>query len=325
VEKFFNRYPGNLSGSKYTADFLRQSSIRPVRLALWCLLPVIAAAACTERISIETDDAPPRLVIYGYITTDTMQHSIRITRSAGYFTTDSPEGINNATVTVSDNDGKVIPLARNDTVAGLYQTAADVYGEEGKTYTLDVRLDFDGDHVPEHYQSSSYLTRINFIDSVGLQASAVFKNMVEVLLYAQDMPEENFYSIFVAINDVTVNSTINKFFIMDDKFINGQYINGVACYYLNQAPEDADAEVEILRAGDKVTLNINAIPKEYATFISNVRSEIRGSNPIFSGPPANVETNIRCVGSGVPVSGFFAAFPSRYADTVVKEEFRLKK
>jgi hypothetical protein len=289
------------------------------------LLLIIAPAACTERIDIETGDSPPRLVIYGHISTDTMQHSIRITRSAGYFSTDSPEGVSNATVTVSDGDGKVIPLTGDGTEPGLYRTAADVYGEEGKTYTLDVQLDFDGNGIPEHYRSAAYLNRLNHIDSIGLQPSAVFRGQVEVLLYAQDEPEENFYSIFVAINDSTVNSTINKFWIMDDAFINGMYIDGVACYYLNQEPDDDDDENEILHAGDTVTLNINAVSKEYAAFIGHVRSEIRGSNPIFSGPPANVETNIRCVDNSIQVSGFFTAFPSRYASTVVKEEFMLKK
>ncbi len=298
----------------------------PNRLVLWLIAFIAATTSCTERIDIQTDDAPPQLVIYGYITTDTLQHSIRITRSAGYFTTDNPEGVSYATVTITNNDGKVIQLTENDSIPGMYQTAADVYGEEGKTYTLDVLLDFDNNHSPEHYQSSAYLTHINYIDSVGLQASTLFKNTVEVLLYAQDESEENFYSIFIAINDSVVNPTINKFFVMDDVFFNGTYINGIACYYLDQDPDEEDNN-EILHLGDKVTLNINAISKEYATYIGNVRTEIRGFNPIFGGPPANVETNIHCINpqDAVPVSGFFTAFPSRYASTVVKEEFQLKK
>ena len=290
---------------------------------VYAALLLIAAVSCTERIDIKTDDAPPRLVIYGYITTDTVQHSIRITRSAGYFTTESPEGVSHATVIISDNDGKKIQLTENDSIPGLYQTADNVYGEEGKTYTLDIQLDFDGDHVSEHYQSSAYLKSINHIDSVGLQASLLFKNMVEVLLYAQDLPgEKNYYSIFVAINDSVVNSTINKFFVMDNALFRGQYMNGVACYYLNQDPNWEERN-EKLRVGDKVTLNINAISKEYATFISNVQSEIRGSIPIFGGPPANVETNIRCVEQKdkIFVSGFFTAYPSRYASIIVKKEF----
>ena len=175
-----------------------------------------------------------------------------------------------------------------------------------------------------------YLQRINYIDSVGLKASELFKNTVEVLLYAQDSPDspdqKNIYSIFVAINDSVVNETINRFFVMDNVFFRGQYIPGIACYYLNQEP-DHEYRNEVLGIGDKVTLNINAISQEYATFISNVQSEIRGSNPIFGGPPANVPTNIKCINypDAIPISGFFTAFPSRYAYTTVKKDFELKK
>jgi len=297
------------------------------RLWLSAIGMMAVIASCVERIAIRTDDALPCLVIYGYITSDTMQHSIRITRSAGYFTTDRPEGISNAAVTVADNDGAQIPFIENDTIPGLYQTSGDVYGMEGKYYTLDVFLDFDGDGADEHYQSAAYLKPINHIDSIGLQASILFKNQVEVLLYAQDTPgEKNYYSIFVAINDSVVNPTINRFFVMDNELFRGQYMNGVACYYLNQDP-NREGRNEILHTGDKVTLNINAISKEYAAYISNVTTEIRGTMPIFSGPPANVETNIRCIApkDGISVVGFFTAYPSRYASTEVKKEFDLKK
>ena len=282
---------------------------------------LMLASSCTERINIRVDDSPSRLVIYGYITTDTKQHSIRITRSAGYFSTSSPEGVSNARVTISDNDGKVIPLSENDTIPGLYQTAADVRGEEGKTYTMDVHIDYDDNRPSEHYRSEAYLQHINHIDSVGLQASRLFRQMVEVLLYAQDIGGNTYYSIFVAINGTVVNSTINNFFVMDNVYFRGQYMNGVACYYLHQNPDSE--RNEILNIGDTVTLNINAIPQEYATFISNAQSEIRGSNPIFGGPPANVPSNIRCITpqNGTPALGFFTAYPSRYAQTIVKKDF----
>ena len=290
---------------------------------------LMAIASCTKRIDIKTDDAPPRLVVYGYITSDTMQHSIRITRSAGYFTTNSPEGVSHATVTISDNEGNVISLTENDTVPGLYQTAPDVYGEEGKTYTLDMRLDFDGDNIPEHYQSSeAYLQTIHYIDSIKLQPSDLMPNSVEVRLFAKNTGENenHFFTIFVAINDSVVNPNINRFFVIDNAMFRGMpYIYNVPCYFLNQDPAN-EFRNEILHLGDKVTLNMNAISKEYATFISNVQSEIRVSIPIFGGPPANVPTNIRCMepNGKTSVSGFFTAFPSRYAHTWVEEEFTLK-
>ena len=284
-------------------------------------LLLFSVISCTERIDINVDDAPSRLVIYGYITTDTKQHSIRITRSAGYFTTNSPEGVSNAVVSISDNDGKVIPLVESYKTSGLYQTAGNVRGEEGKTYTLDVQINYD-DRPSEHYRSEAYLQHINHIDSVGLRASMLFKQSVEVLLYAKDIGENTYYSIFVAVNDTVVNSSINRFFVMDNFFFRGQYMNGIACYYLNQNPDNENSK-EIIRVGDIVTLNINAISQEYATFISNAQSEIRGSNPIFGGPPANVPSNIRNISNpnGMPALGFFTAYPSRYAQTTVTKEF----
>lgn len=280
---------------------------------------IFLMASCTERIDIDTSDVPPHLVIYGHINTDTTQHAVRITRSAGYFTTQKPEGISNAEVIISTDD-QVIPLLENDTVPGLYQTRSGIFGRETKTYTLDVRLDFDNDQTPEHYQASAYLTDINSIDSIALQRSPTFPKVIELLLYAQDKEENNFYSIFVSVNDSILNSTINNFFVMDDVYFNGTYMNGIPSYYLN--PKNRNDEL-ILKIGDKITLNINAISKEYADFINQVQSEVRGSNPIFGGPPANVISNFRCVEppGAIEVLGFFTAYASRYASVFVKEDY----
>ena len=300
---------------------MKQSRYYPLFI-IHCSL-FIVHFSCTQRIDIHVDDAPPRLVIYGTINTDARQHAIHITRSAGYFTTDSPEGVSNAVVTISDDEGRVIPLIENDTVPGLYQTASNVRGEEGKTYTLDVLMDNDGNRPATHYRSEAYLQHINHIDSIGLQSSLLFRQSVEVLLYAQDIGGNNYYSIFVAINDSVVNSRISRFMVMDNALFRGMYMNGIACYYLSQDP-DSEFRNEILHVNDIVTLNINAISPEYATFISNAQAELRGSNPIFGGPPANVLSNIRCISpaNGQPALGFFTAFPSRYARKTVTEEFK---
>jgi len=280
------------------------------------LFLVIYVASCTERIDIKTNDTPSRIAIYGHISSDPMPHSIRITHSAGYFSDDSPEGVSNAIVTISDDDGNVIPLAENADTQGLYETSPDVYGEEGKTYTLDVLLE-----TGEHYRASAHLQTINIdIDSIGLQVSRISNTFVETLLYAHDTERKNYYSFFVAINDSVVNPTIDDFLVRNDVLLDGR---GVACYFLNQEP-DHEYRNEKLNIGDKVTLNINAIPKEYATFISNVQSELRGSMPIFGGPPANVPTNIVSLNDATPALGFFSAFPSRYAHTIVKEDFSIK-
>lgn len=67
---------------------------------------------------------------------------------------------------------------------------------------------------------------------------------------------------------------------------------------------------EKISSGDLLTLRVDAITKEYATFINNAQAELWGSDPLFSGPPANVETNIRSKtpSEQIRISGFFTAF-----------------
>jgi hypothetical protein len=278
---------------------------------LFIFIPLFGIISCTERIDVNTDDAPLRLVINGQISTDEKQHSVRITRSAGYFTDSSPEGVSNAEVTISGNDGKIILLTENDTIPGLYQTADNVRGEEGKTYTLDVKVN------AQHYQATAHIARMNDLDSVVLRASTFFDNIVEVLVFAEGLDgDNNSYSIFVAINDSTLNPGVDRV------LVSSRITSGMPCYVLSQNPERERSN--ILKIGDVVTVNINAIPKEYADFISQVNSELRGSNPIFGGPPANVTTNIRSL-EGRGVSGFFTAFSSRCASVTVEEEFNTEK
>jgi len=191
-----------------------------------------------------------------------------------------------------------------------------------------VHIDYDDGRPSEHFQSMpAYLQKIHNIDTIGLRASAHFRYVVEVLLYAHNFGENNNYAIFVAINGSIVNSNLNRYMVINDSFFKGEtYIDGVECYFLNQNPY-AEYRNEILRLNDTVTLKLNVISDEYARFISAAQSEIRGSNPIFGGPPANVPSNIlRKSPQNAPAPlGFFAAFPSRYAHTFVTEIFNFDR
>lgn len=286
-----------------------------------CLtISVCFLVSCTEEMDIKTDDAPSQLVIYGFISTDVKQHSIEITRSSGYFTRESPQGVSNAAVTVTDNTGKVIPFAENAAVPGLYQTADNVCGEEGKTYTLDVIVG------SEHYRSKpAYLRPVNDVEKIDLRWNETFEAVVEVLLYARNLSnDKNYYLIFISIDDEIVNFDIERYRVLQINFSDVEEGVGVPVYSLRQEMDEddlIDEADEELSVGDVVTLGIHAISPEYATFIRNVKSEIRGSNPIFGGPPANVPTNIQCIShQDKKALGFFDAFPSRYASTKVKKE-----
>lgn len=265
-------------------------------------------SGCEERIDINTDDSPPCPVIYGYITTDVKAHTITITRSSGYFAETPPEGITGANVTIYTDDGINIPLS--DKGNGLYQTNDDVCGIEGKTYKLRAEFDFDGDGNKEVYEAESYLPHAAEIYEISLAASAAFKNDIEIqvtgLLPEKQKDDQNYYSMHAYRNGEIVNDDLEKFEITGDKYIKTREVNNLVCFYLDQDEDDSK-----LNAGDIVTLRIDVITKDYADFISNAQKEVNGSIPMFSGPPANVLSNIKCNNASMSVFGFFTAYSGR--------------
>lgn len=270
--------------------------------------------ACRERININTEASPPRLVIYGYITTDTMQQSIRITRSSGYFVSTPPEGISNANVSIS-YDGGTIELTESPEDRGLYLTSPDVYGIAGKTYTLHASLDFDGDGTPEEYEASSYLPFPATLDSASIIPFPAMKDFLQVLIWGS-LPEEssNYFSFHFFRNSVAMNDSLRGFNIVQDDYIKTKEFAALPIFQLNQ-----ERDKYKLSLGDTVTVQVESLTSEYATFIQNAQDEYRGSIPLFSGPPANVETNISCLlpaGSKTEISGFFTAYSKDRVSTI---------
>ncbi|MCD7977434.1 MAG: DUF4249 domain-containing protein [Tannerellaceae bacterium] len=292
---------------------------RKINLGLTALLSLLLLnIACTDRIYLETEAAAERLVIYGYITTDTMQHSIRITRSTGYFATAKPAGISGALVTISSGD-TLFHLKESATEAGLYLTDPDVYGVEGKTYQLLVSLDYDEDGVLEEYTATSFLPPAPQVDSIQVQAvDLFFGDYVEVLFYGT-LPdiEENYFKFHVFRNQVALNDSLIDFSMIDDEYIENKILEGVSCFYLDQ-----EEDKFLIEDGDLITLRVDGITKEYSEFLMNAQTEVYGSNPLFSGPPANVETNIRAVDPANKnlLVGFFSAFSGTSASTIYREE-----
>ncbi len=105
--------------------------------------------------------------------------------------------------------------------------------------------------------------------------------------------------------------------LMDDEYLIQKEIEGVPVYYWDQ--EDVE---EKLYEGDEVALTIKTITKEYHTFLGDAQQEVSGKIPIFSGPPANVKTNIvQTTGESVPIVGFFAAYSADTKSVKAKQDY----
>ncbi|MDR0541856.1 MAG: DUF4249 domain-containing protein [Dysgonamonadaceae bacterium] len=252
-------------------------------------LVVLMFASCTERMDIDLDGVPPQLVIYGSISTDATQHRISVMRSSDYFSNATPESISGATVTISDG-GNVFVLTESPTEKGVYQTAPDVFGVEGKTYILTVVAAFNGE--TKEYTAASFLPYSVQVDSVLLQQHSndlPNTTAVDALLYGTLPNSENIcLNVLPFGNDnLPLNDKLTAYSIISDI----QQFNPLKLTLRNVEKQSI------------ANLQIQTITKEYADYVLAVQQELRWSIPIFSSPPANVPANI----SGGAV-GFFTAY-----------------
>lgn len=266
---------------------------------------ILIITACTERIDIKLDETYTRLVVYGAITTDSVQHIIQLSKTTSYYYNEAPPPVTGAHVEISDDQGNSVTLA--ETEPGKYATPSDFAAVPGHTYYLDVDLAEEiGGHT--HYSASSLTNPIYPIDSIGLVYHPDWgdKGFYEVTCYYQDPPSTDYYMFNIYKNGVWLTDTISNRFVIDDKFYNGNYTNGIGVGYLNQAYER-----EILHPGDTITFQGCNITQDYYNFVVTLQSEAGFQTPLFSGPPANVVGNVN---NGAV--GFFASYAVAYARKV---------
>ena len=272
-----------------------------VKILLLCIIPL---CSCSEKVDFPLDTTYVRLVVDGAITTDTTIHRVKLSTSGDALNKQPGKVISNAIVTISDG-GNVFNLHENNSKPGTYETDPSVYGVPGKTYTLHItNVDVNDDGVMEEYTASSFLPKEDPIDSNSVQYEKLGHDDKGWLvnMYAQEIGGgRNFYLMKAYKNGVLLtDSTYEYRNISDNTGFNGQYYNGFSVYWLSEHKTD-----ERLQSGDTVTIEMDGITGDYEKFILGFIDEYYPKIPIFSGPSANVPTNIEPKDRAV---GFFAAY-----------------
>jgi len=273
------------------------------------LFAVIMLTACTEVIDIELDSTYTRLVVFGTVTTDSLHHQVRLSTTSDYFSNQQAPAVSKALVELHAGE-QVLRMEESDTVAGLYRSPVAFRGVPGTRYRLVIsQVDIDGDGTPETYDAMSTMPDMPLLDSIRLDYfQSPYFSGYRVMLYAQDSPKREWYSYQIWKNRDLLTDELSDYMVQSDDFINGEYIFGYPVrFMLDEDPRSA------LHPGDTVTLEMSSIGKDFYDFISDAQLEIIGNIPLFSGPPANVRSNISNDGKGV-----FAAYSLKRVFAVVK-------
>ena len=263
---------------------------------------VFGITSCTERIDIELEEEYIKLAVEGYLKPGTEHSYVRLIETSGYFSNKPAPTVSNAVVKV-DNGTDSYSLLEDVTESGTYLFPEEFIGEQEINYRLTIDLSEKiGGYT--NYKASAFMPELtDEIDSVVVELYTTFDIWL-VKLYAKDSPGRNFYMFNGMRNDTLITDTISEVNVIDDELFDGNYINGVAIMGFDK---------DELKPGDKFTLILSNITEDYYNYIIEVQTELMPNVPIFSGPPANVSTN---VDNGAV--GYFAAYTSAYASTIVK-------
>lgn len=274
-----------------------------------CLLPLFLLEQCTEKIDIKLANNQPHLVVEGMITNEATVKTIRLSTTTNYFFTNVAPAVSQAKVSLND-ETTTITLIENPANSGIYMTPAIYIGIPGKKYTLNIELQnaINGQKV---YSANETMPKSYIPDSVKMLFHTDWgkDGYWETQLFLQDPPEVNFYSFRGYRNDTLVTDTLSKVGMSDDKFYNNRYVKGMPTIFWNQ-----EHKSEKINVGDRIRLQVGSITKEYYTFLEELRLEVEPKNPLFSGPSANVSTNIS---NGA--YGYFSVCAMSYVSTTAKK------
>ena len=281
---------------------------------------ILFLAGCTEPFDIQTDDADPRIVIYGVLTDHLNQQEVYISSTAPYFSEEPNPPVPGAKVSVTSSDGKIINYAEAQDTPGCYYSPSSWQVEEGKSYTLKVEVDFDKDGLPDFYEATTEVPMKAYLDSVNIAPITIMGHKNYALnIYGEDSPEEQYYLFRFHINGDFSSPKLTNSVLTDDIMFNGEYIDGLTIRYFDDISEyENDSEERrkesvYLQSGDLVEVETCLITKGYYNFIIQCMNEKNGENPMFGGPPSNIISNISNGGIG-----YFTAYPSSSQSGYVK-------
>ncbi len=261
---------------------------------------IIIATACTEPVDIDLDSTYQRLVVEGYVNTDSLKHNVILSVTSDYFANETSPRISDAFVELSFGS-ETMQLIENETVPGLYEAPYAFRGVIGTTYDLYIsQLDVNQDGIEEQYHASSTMPGGTELHSIELQYyPTAFASGYAVFMYANHPPEQwDWFGFRLLKNGVLLDSTLQNYSVISDDIFDDGYFPGIPVGYLSD-----DESEQAVYPGDTITLELHSIEEAYYNFVGAAQLEIVGYNPLFSGPSANIATNLNNGANGI-----FAAY-----------------
>ncbi len=265
----------------------------PIKNITFILMAAALAFSCTKRVDIPLKPGDEKLVVEGYLFGSDSVSWVKLSKTSGYFSNEPPPPVSRATVMVGHKTQQWA-LKESATQPGLYflkDTSFHLVASD--TFNLKIRLQHPiGKHTV--YNSRTVVPPLHVrIDSLQIEYAPDFKKWM-VRYFGQDLPGKDYYLFNSLVNGKIVTDSILQKVVRQDIYFDGRYVSGAVVQVLDE---------RMMKVGDYYTLLASNITAEYYNYMVALQDEVGKKNPLFSGPPANVPSNIN---NGA--LGFFTAF-----------------
>jgi len=260
--------------------------MRSIQQNLILTAALLTLASCTKEIVLDYDEASSRLVIEGEVTPGNGPHEVRISRSVNFTETNLFPAVENATVTITDDQGEDETLVHQG--GGVYRSTGLLTGVPGHTYSLSVTA--DGTTIT----GASTMPLPVALDTLSIDSISGFGNvnLIVVPIYTDPAGLVNFYRLRVRVN----GTKWPVVFARDDLLSDGQ-INGQPLFY-NEEP---------VERGDTVSVDLFGIDRTIFTYWFTLES-FANDGVAPADPISNLSGN---------VLGYFSAQTSSTVTVVV--------
>ena len=274
--------------------------------------------SCTTVIDAKLDTGPTQLSVDATLTDQPGSQTIRLTQTAAYFNSTTPTPATSATVTVSDDAGKIYAFTDPDN-DGYYvwqPTGKDTLGRVGRTYRLTIA------YQGEMYRANSKMNRVPPIDSlvfVKRKLNPLSKTEgYRAEFYAVDIPgAADYYRIRFFRNGELQNKPRNIITSQDGAFRGASTVtDGLTFIVPIRQSINPDS---LFRMNDVVNVEVGSLSIEAFDFWQELRTQITNGG-LFATPPVNVPTNvINTSPGGRKATGFFITSAIRTRTATVAE------
>jgi hypothetical protein len=285
----------------------RKRTYRWYPLAI-CLALIIGS--CTERIDIELDSTYRRLVVQGAVTSDSIRHRVMLTTTSDYFSNMPSPRVSGAVVELSFNDQTLV-LPESNLLPGLYETEEAFRGVPGTTYTLHIRqVDVDGNGEYEEYQAESTMPGGALLERIDLRyfSTPIVKGYQVLMWVKHPVEQKDRFGFRIWKNSVLLTDSLSRYTVFSDDLFDSGDLPGLPVGFLN----DDDPREKVF-PGDTILFELESIDQAYYDIVTDAQLELVGNIPLFSGPPANIRSNIDNGGMGI-----FTAYSIQRAFTVLE-------